>query len=96
MSEDESWRSEAAYEYIDRLSPEELAWEFLRRNVDYMTAYQGLLSDGEMNGEAARDFASKWGLRFCRRSYAVSIGSAHFLDGAGRSCGHRPTPPTHS
>lgn len=95
MSKDESWRSEAAYEYIDRLSPGELAWEFLRRNVDYMTAYQDLLSDGEMNGEAARDLASKWGLRFRGRSYAVSIGSAHFLDGAGRSCGHRPTPTTH-
>lgn len=95
MSEEDSWRSETAYEYIDALTPGELAWEFLRRNLDYKTAYQDLLSDGEMTGEAARDFASKWGLRFRSRSYAVSIGSAHFLDGTGRSCGHRPTPTTH-
>jgi hypothetical protein len=32
MSEDESWRSETAYNYIDNLTPGNLAWEFLRRN----------------------------------------------------------------
>ncbi|KEQ52219.1 transcriptional regulator domain-containing protein [Sphingobium chlorophenolicum] len=35
MSEDESWRSDAAYDYIDKLTPGDLAWEFLRRNPDY-------------------------------------------------------------
>lgn len=34
MSEDESWRSEAAYAYIDKLTPGDLAWEFLRRNLN--------------------------------------------------------------
>ena len=36
MSEDEDWRSEAAYDYIDKLTPGDLAWEFLRRNPDYL------------------------------------------------------------
>ena len=38
MSEDESWRSETAYNYIDNLNPGDLAWEFLRRNPDYRKA----------------------------------------------------------
>ena len=42
MSEDESWRSEAAYDYIDKLTPGDLAWEFLRRNPDYRQSYQEL------------------------------------------------------
>lgn len=44
MSEDESWRSETAYNYIDNLTPGDLAWEFLRRNPDYRKAYQELVS----------------------------------------------------
>jgi hypothetical protein len=38
MSEERIWRSESAYEYIDKLSPSDLAWEFLRRNPDYLRA----------------------------------------------------------
>ncbi|WP_431522189.1 transcriptional regulator domain-containing protein, partial [Klebsiella pneumoniae] len=46
MSEDESWRSETAYDYIDKLNPGDIAWEFLRRNPDYQRAYQDLVSSG--------------------------------------------------
>ena len=49
MSEDESWRSETAYDYIDNLNPGDLAWEFLRRNPDYRKAYQDLVSSGRLS-----------------------------------------------
>lgn len=48
MSEDEDWRSEAAYDYIDKLTPGDLAWEFLRRNPDYRNAYRDLVATGRL------------------------------------------------
>src|SRR3546814_5933352 len=67
MPDEESWRSESAYTYIDQLNAEELAWEFLRRNPEYRAGYHELLSAGHMTWEAATNFASRWGLRFRRR-----------------------------
>lgn len=64
MSEEESWRSEAAYEYIDTLAPGDLAWEFLRRNPDYRNAYQQLVSIGRLTEEVAQHFAEQWGCDF--------------------------------
>lgn len=68
MSERDSWRSEAAYAYVDTLNPSELAWEFLRRNSEYRSGYTKLLSSGGVTAEAERQFASHWGLRFRRGS----------------------------
>ena len=85
MSEDESWRSEAAYDYIDKLTPGDLAWEFLRRNPDYRKSYQELLAIGRLSDAAARDFAEQWGLRFRRRSPQLRARPADLLDPADRS-----------
>jgi hypothetical protein len=85
MSEEESWRSEAAYEYIDTLAPGDLAWEFLRRNPDYRNAYQQLVSIGRLTEEVAQRFAEQWGLRFRGRPSSLSTHPADFLDPASRS-----------
>lgn len=85
MSEDDSWRSEAAYEYIDDLTTSDLAWEFLRRNPDYRSSYQELVAQGRITEESARDFAARWGLRFRRRSIHFSSEPADILDPANRS-----------
>ncbi|MBG6118650.1 MULTISPECIES: transcriptional regulator domain-containing protein [unclassified Sphingobium] len=66
MSEEESWRSETAYDYIDQLTPGELAWEFLRRNPDYQAAYLGLAASGRLTEETTQAFANQWGLCFRR------------------------------
>ncbi len=88
MSEDESWRSEAAYDYVDKLNPGDLAWEFLRRNPDYRKAYQDLVSSGRLSLETAEEFANLWGLRFrCRPSHPGSC-PANLLDPASRSGGN--------
>jgi hypothetical protein len=90
MSEEESWRSEAAYDYIDQLTTSDLAWEFLRRNPDYRIAFQELLSSGRLNDETATSFAEQWGL--CFRSRPTHHGSrpADLLDTANRSGGDHP------
>lgn len=88
MSEDESWRSETAYDYIDKLNPGDIAWEFLRRNPDYQRAYQDLVSSGRISPQMAEEFATQWGLRFrCRPSHRGSC-PADFLDPSNRSRGN--------
>lgn len=86
---DESWRSEAAYDYIDKLTPGDLAWEFLRRNPDYRKSYQELVAIGRLTGDIAREFAEQWGLRFRRRPSQLRAHPAGLLDPANRS---RDTP----
>ena len=90
MSEEESWRSEAAYDYIDQLTTSDLAWEFLRRNPDYRIAYQELLSSERLSDETARSFAEQWGLSFRSRPTHHSPRAADLLDAANRSGGDYP------
>jgi hypothetical protein len=59
MQEHSDWRSDAAYDYVNNLYPAELAWEYLRRNPDYLREYHKALRLG--GGEA---LAERWGLRF--------------------------------
>jgi len=85
MSEDESWRSEAAYEYIDKLTPGDLAWEFLRRNPEYRKSYHELVAVGRLTDDIAREFAEQWGLRFRRRPWQLGAHPTDLLDPANRS-----------
>ena len=34
------WKNVAEYDYFDELTPEQTAYEFLRRNEDYVAAYK--------------------------------------------------------
>lgn len=64
---DLNWRSAEAYDYLSALTPEGLAWEFLRRNADYRTEYDRLqeeVASGIATEAALADFARRWGLRF--------------------------------
>ncbi|WP_234843602.1 transcriptional regulator domain-containing protein [Sinorhizobium meliloti] len=85
MSEDESWRSEAAYDYIDKLTPGDLAWEFLRRNPEYKKSYQELVSIGRLTEDIAHEFAEQWGLRFRRRPSQLRARPTDLLDPTNRS-----------
>jgi hypothetical protein len=96
MSEDEDWRSEAAYDYIDKLTPGDLAWEFLRRNPEYGKSYQELVAIGRLTEDVAKEFAEQWGLRFRRRPSQLGAHPADLLDPANRSGDpsvHRRTEP---
>ncbi|GLK79025.1 transcriptional regulator domain-containing protein [Methylopila turkensis] len=85
MSEDDSWRSEAAYDYIDNLTPGDLAWEFLRRNPEYRKSYQELVSIGRLTEDVAHEFAEQWGLRFRRRPSQIRACPTDILDPTNRS-----------
>jgi hypothetical protein len=91
MSEGNDWRSEDAYDYINELSADEIAWEFLRRNAIYRKAYLDLLSDGAVTQRAAKEFAAHWGLRFCRRSHPLSLVAVDLLDAAGKPVDDPPS-----
>ena len=56
------WRVKESYDYLERLPPEGLAWEFLRRNTNYQHDYNLRKSEGRSRGRA--DTAKQWGLQF--------------------------------
>ncbi len=63
------WRIDTDYDYIDKLTPEQAAFEFLRRNPDYDAAYRDLPTEPDGGSSpATTSFAAPWGLRFRGRS----------------------------
>ncbi len=62
------WRNGPAYEYFDDLGPDQVAFEFLRRNEDYAAEF-AQLSESSRNGDPPPALA-QWGLRFRGRSAA--------------------------
>jgi hypothetical protein len=70
------WRDGAAYDFVDALAPEQLPFEFLRRNPEYVADYPGLTT--EPDDEVPPPALTRWGLRFCRRPFR--------LDPAGSTC----------
>ncbi len=59
------WRTKAHYDAVEDFTPRELAWEYLRRNPDFVR-------DQRRASKAATDsdpeaVAQTWGLRFRRR-----------------------------
>ena len=84
---DRDWRSGAAYDALDDVSLKGLAWEYLRRNPDYVADYERL--DGAAgNRETSVEVLKPWGLRFRRRPEASSTGRACLL-GGDLDRGHR-------
>lgn len=66
MSPDE-WKSAEAYEGLRSYAAPELAYEFLRRNPDYISDRDRLRrarSTGRANSDQEDAFARKWGARF--------------------------------
>lgn len=56
-----NWRIARSYSYIFELAPQEIAWEFLRRNPDYRLCVSG--SDPSAEDDTDK-LAKPWGLRF--------------------------------
>ena len=56
------WRVKEGYDYLERLPPEGLAWEFLRRNTNYQHDYTLRKSERRSRGRA--DIANRWGLQY--------------------------------
>ena len=56
------WRNGLAYEYFDDLGPDQVAFEFLRRNEDYAAEFAKLRQLPET--EDPPPALTQWGLRF--------------------------------
>src|SRR6266404_7285578 len=79
------WRSEAAYAYLNDLTPAELAWEFLRRNPEYQRDYRTAADATADQAELSESLIAQWGLRFRDPSGSSSGQRAGRLAGASRS-----------
>lgn len=61
------WRSPARYDYIERLTASDLAWEWLRRNDAYDHDYEAFDHAPVDRQELTGKIRQQWGLRFpCR------------------------------
>jgi hypothetical protein len=77
------WRNGPAYEYFDDLGPDQVAFEFLRRNEDYAAEF-AQLTESSRNGDPPPALA-QWGLRFRGRSAAPFRSSGSCLERAIQS-----------
>lgn len=83
------WRSDAAYDYLDDLDTEGLAWECLRRNTGYKDEYAAAnsrLADSNAVDDLIRQH---WGLRFRYEPRALRTRRNHLL---GTGSGYRAHP----
>lgn len=57
------WRSEEAYANFKNAESMDIAWEWLRRDANYQSDYQGLEHGQRLSG-APEAFRAQWGLSF--------------------------------
>ena len=72
------WRLQGSYDYVNRLTPEGLAWEFLRRNKDYQRDFQLHIRNGPSDKED-KALEQRWGLCFFRGTATQLAIAAHFM-----------------
>ena len=73
-------RLEAAYRYIETLSPEMIAFEFMRRSDEYREDYAVAERESKEPPPAPTpDRGRRWGLRFPRRPRKDGPGSLRLL-----------------
>ncbi|MBX9864165.1 MAG: hypothetical protein K2Y42_15605 [Hyphomicrobium sp.] len=85
MSEEGSWRTGSAYDYIDGLNAPDIAWEFLRRNHDYRREYSELQRLGHLAPDKAQALSDRWGLSFRYRPCPQCVDYGYLLDPYRRS-----------
>lgn len=77
------WRNSPAYDYVDEMSVEKIAHEFLRRNDDYAADYAKLSADPPDQRPPAA--LARWGLRFRGEPSHSGRSGHHGMGSAGRS-----------
>lgn len=78
------WRASTSYDYFDDLGISDLAWECLRRNVDYQRDYAEALKEMDDPEQATTSFRLRWGLQFPRSSKPQRERGAGSLDHGSR------------
>lgn len=57
------WRSPETYKTLQEADITGIAWECLRRNVDYQRDYQAMIANGS-DVEVTPEFRRRWGICF--------------------------------
>ena len=78
------WRASTSYDYFDDLGISDLAWECLRRNVDYQRDYAKALKEMDDPEQATASFRLRWGLQFPRPPKPQRYRGTGPLDDGGR------------
>jgi hypothetical protein len=81
----DDWRSRAAYADLETVPMHSIAWEYLRRNRDYVRSYQQAMRSP--SDEAAHLAARRWGMRFPRQPSSFKPGTSHPMGSACDTCG---------
>ena len=57
------WRSPESYKTLQDADITDIAWECLRRNVDYQREYEAMIANSP-DGEVTPEFRRRWGICF--------------------------------
>ena len=57
------WRSPESYKSLQEADMTDIAWECLRRNVDYQRDYDAMIANSP-DGEVTPEFRRRWGICF--------------------------------
>lgn len=57
------WRSPESYKSLQNADITDIAWECLRRNVDYQRDYEAMIANSR-DGEVTPEFRRRWGICF--------------------------------
>lgn len=82
------WRNQDSYDFYDELSVEGIAWECLRRDLDYQARFTEFVTQRAERAPFEEEAQHRWGLRFSGRPEALHLRSAGDLV-ASRQSGHR-------
>jgi hypothetical protein len=82
------WRNQDSYDFYDELSVEGIAWECLRRDLDYQARFADIVTQKAESAPFEEEAQHRWGLRFSGRPKALHPRPAGDLV-ASRQSGHR-------
>lgn len=65
------WRNQDSYDFYDELSVEGIAWECLRRDLDYQAHFADIVTQKAERAPFEEEAQHRWGLRFSGRPEAL-------------------------
>jgi hypothetical protein len=74
------WRTSSAYDFMDEVDTDNLAWECLRRNEGYQKDFSISLAPALADSKQVETIRTRWGLRFPPPTQSHRPGTSHILD----------------
>ncbi len=80
VPETKEWRTSSAYDFMDEVDTDNLAWECLRRNEGYQMDFSTSLAPTLTDSKQVEAIRIRWGLRFPRPPQSYRPGTSRILD----------------